>query len=106
MNKKLVSLLSLAALLVAPLGAKAVTVGGIACSVQSLVEIIFGVVAVVYFLWYGIMFLTARGDATKIGEARLGVLYGVVGVVVGGLALVVVGLIAQFFGINLVVFAC
>src|SRR3989344_4475710 len=108
MNKKLILSASVLSALVLPMAAMAAnpTVGGLACSIKTLIELLFGVIAVIYFLWYGIMFLIARGDPGKTQEARLGVLYGVVGVVVGGLALVVVAMIADFFGISITIFTC
>ena len=92
--------------MVLPAIAKAWTIESLACSVQGLIWVVFGVAAVVYFLWYGIMFLMARGDATGVGNARQGVLWGVVGVVVGSIALGVVSAILNFFNINANVFAC
>lgn len=108
-NKKLTTLsISVLSALVMPMVAMAgnPTVGSLACSIQNLVVLLFGVIAVIYFLWYGIMFLIARGDPAKTEVARMGVIYGVVGVVVGGLAFVVVQMIASFFGITISVFTC
>ena len=105
MNKK-VLLYLVPVLAVLPAIAKAWTIESLACSVQGLIWMIFVVAAVVYFLWYGIMFLMARGDASGVQSARQGVLWGVVGVVVGAIALGVVSAILDFFNISANVFSC
>lgn len=107
MNKKITASVVSAFLLALPtLTMAQATVEAIGCKVARLVWIVFGIAAIAYFLWYGIMFLMARGDASKTQEARLGVLYGVVGIVVGVLALSAVSIIATFFGISGSVFTC
>jgi hypothetical protein len=108
MNKKLVASYVLAGLALLPTIASAVglDVGTIACKVEGLVWIAFGVAAVVYFLWYGILFLMAAGDPGKVATARQGLLWGVVGVVVGGIALSIVSVISTYFEISTSVFHC
>ena len=96
-NGKLIALL--AVLLVLPAMAKAWTVGSILANTVNLIGTIFGVAAVVYFLWYGGMFLMARGDPAKTAEARKGALWGVVGVIIGLMSYGIVQVISVTFGI-------
>jgi hypothetical protein len=44
---------------------------------------IFGFLAVIAFVIYGIMYLTAAGDEEQIKRAKRGMIYGIIGVVVG-----------------------
>ena len=46
----------------------------------------FGAVIIIMFIIAAFSFATSRGDATKVGEARNFVIYGVVGVVVALIA--------------------
>lgn len=101
-NKKLVSLLSLSVLLVLPGVAMAqglALVQGLANTVTGIVLIVFTAAAIIYFLWYGILFLMASGDPTKVATARQGVLWGIVGVIVGVLAIGIVAFIRGTFGV-------
>ena len=43
-------------------------------------------VAVIFFLVAAFIFVTANGDPGKIGSARQALLWGVIGIVVGGIA--------------------
>lgn len=96
----------LAVLLISPNLALAWSIPGIACSIQSIVQIAFVVAAVVYFLWYGIMFLMAAGDASKVGTARQGVLWGIVGVIVGAIALGIIDAVINYFNLPAVAGVC
>jgi len=62
-------------------------------SVEALIQVIFNIIWPVAVAFFIIMFIiaafsfaTSRGDATKVGEARNFVIYGVVGVVVALIA--------------------
>ncbi len=62
-------------------------------SIQSLlvaivnaVALVFSGVAVICFIYAGVLFLTAGGDATKLETARSAAIWGTVGVAVGILA--------------------
>jgi hypothetical protein len=92
MNKKIISSLILGALLillVAPTPAFAV-VNSIqtlmVAIVNGVVWVVFCGIAVICFVYAGIMFLSAYGDPGKLQLARSAFLWGVVGVIVGILA--------------------
>lgn len=50
---------------------------------------IFGTIGVIAFVIAGIMYLTAAGDETKVERAKKMLLYGVVGIIVGLLGLII-----------------
>lgn len=75
------------------------TVKSVMDNVIEYVEIAFGAAAIVYFLWYGIMFLKSRGDPAKAQEARWSLIWGVLGVIIGLLALTIVEKIKVAFGL-------
>lgn len=60
--------------------------------------IIFGALAVIMFVYAGILFLTASGAAEKVSAARQAFLWGVVGVVVGIIAYSIITIIGSFVG--------
>ena len=66
-------------------------------AIKNLVVIIFTAAAIIYFLVYDIMFLMARGEPGAVATARQGVLWGVVGVAVGILAIFIVDIVGNFF---------
>ncbi len=98
MNKKLIVLNSLAALIALPVIALAADVGPVPNAVPSLnvgeiVDIIFSILwpiavafFVIMFVIAGFLFATAQGDPEKVKQARNAVIYGVVGVIVALLA--------------------
>src|SRR3989344_5429753 len=99
MNKKLIIALSSITLLAAPLLASAAFTSGptpntvSTLSVEDVINIVLNLIwplfvgfAVIMFLVAGFEFLTAQGDPSKIGTARMAVLWGVVGVAMGLLA--------------------
>lgn len=67
-------------------------------SLANAIWIIFTVIAVLCFVFAGIMFLTAFGDADKIKTARSAFLWGIVGVVVAIFAYTAVALIRRTLG--------
>jgi len=96
MNKNLFLGVLAAVLLIMPaVSAAAVT------NIQSLMATIagsvlwsvFGAIVVVCFVYAGILFLSASGDATKLAAARSSFLWGVVGVVVGIIAYSIINVI-------------
>ena len=97
MNKKLVTILASATLLVLPIATFAVVLGntpatlsldsqGLVNKVLDFVWPLFMAFAVIMFLLAGFQFLTAQGDSGKVDTARQSVLWGVVGAAVGVLA--------------------
>ncbi len=100
MNKKLVTIIASATLLVLPIAAFAIPAngggtptGGGALTVNTLIDTLLNFIwplfmgfAVVMFLISGFQFLTAQGDPGKVDAARQSVLWGVVGVAMGVLA--------------------
>ena len=93
MNKKLIALSSLAALLALPLVSLAVLIpaepASLNITVPQLINILFDIFwpvvvafVIVMFALAGFIFMTAQGDPAKIGTARAAVIWGVVGVIV------------------------
>jgi len=66
-------------------------------SILAATWIIFGVITVVCFVIAGVLFLTAAGDPQKLSQAKLAVIWGAVGVVVGIVAYSIIYLVEQFF---------
>jgi len=93
MNKKLIALASVIAVslpLVAMGFNPGATPNSVNLSIQQIIDIvlnfiwpIFAGFAVIMFLVAGFLFLTSQGDPGRVATARLAVLWGVVGVVVG-----------------------
>ena len=98
MNKKIAIIVSSMALLATPALLLADINPGAApnqqnINVTQIVNLILNFIwplfigfAVIMFIVAGFTFLTAQGDAAKVGAARQAVLWGVVGVVVGVIA--------------------
>ena len=99
-SKKLAIIYASSILLALPALSMAYTLCSLINAVVTFLEVIFVAAGTIYFLVYGIMFLTARGEADKVAEARQGVLWGVVGIVVGALALGIVTAVTNFFGLG------
>lgn len=55
--------------------------------------------AIIMFVWAGILFLAAHGDPGKIGEAKKAAIWGVVGVVVGLMGYIMVGVLRGLLGL-------
>jgi len=51
---------------------------------------IFGLLAIIAFIVAGVLYLTAQGDEQQLQKSKKAVIYGVVGIVVGLIGLVVV----------------
>ena len=71
-------------------------------TIESIIEamlnklwIVFAAFAVVMFLFSGVMFLTAQGDAEKTKTARHALLWGVVGVVVGIISYSIISIVGD-----------
>ena len=99
MNNKKLSILYILGALLLPSIAMAWSPGSLAQAIINLVQLVFITAAVVYFLVYGVMFLMARGEPEGVKTARTGLLYGVVGVIVGLIAFGIVAAIKAFFGL-------
>ena len=65
-------------------------------NVASAAWIIFTVIAVLAFIYAGILFLIAGGSAEKIATARMAFMWGVAGVVVGIIAFTIITLVTSF----------
>jgi len=57
-------------------------IGSLVSKLLDKIWIVFAGIAIVLFLWAGVLFLTAQGNPEKIAQARMAFLWGVVGVVV------------------------
>ena len=98
MNKKLIALSNVAALLALPVVGLAFNAGPVpnavdTLTVELLIDVIFSIIwpitvafAIIMFIVAAYLFFTAQGDATKLQNARSAVIYGVVGVVVALIA--------------------
>jgi hypothetical protein len=106
MNKKILSLvvpgiLSLPLLVSAQLirTPSPVTLADIMHSAEEATGLIFGAIAVVCFVIAGILLLTAQGAPEKLHAAKMAVIWGFAGVVVGILAFSIVALVASTLNI-------
>jgi len=100
MTKNKITIASIGAMLlpVAVLAQPAVNIGSIQqliSSIESLMWIVFGGIAVVAFVIAGILFLVSGGQAEKIQTARSAFLWGVAGVVVGIMAYSIIAIISS-----------
>ena len=72
------------------------------CSIINLLLqitwVVFTAIAVISFVVAGILFVTSQGSADKVAAARGAVLWGVVGIVVGILAYVIISIVASALG--------
>jgi len=59
---------------------------------------LFGLLAIISFIVAGVLYFTAQGDENRIGKAKKAVIYGIVGVVVGLIGLVVLNTITSLLG--------
>ena len=82
MNKKQLVLLALVALAVTPVVAQAFSLQGIADTIVSYMNIFGAAVAAIMIVYVGVLFLLARGEAEKVAEARMALLWGIVGVAI------------------------
>lgn len=62
------------------------SLAGIGMGIANAMWIVFTVIAIVMFVVAGIQFLTAQGDGEKLGQARMSVVWGLVGIIVAILA--------------------
>ena len=74
------------------------SIQGIVPAIVSSVWIIFAGLAIICFLFAGIMFLTSQGAPEKLTTARHAVLWGVVGVIVAILAYSAITLVQNALG--------
>ena len=95
--KKILSILILVTVSTLPLTAAAavLTVDQLINRLKPVIWAIFGLIALICFVYAGIKFLTAGGDPDKIGDARKAFMYGVVGVVVGIIAYGIVAIMTN-----------
>lgn len=107
MNKKALSLILLPVVLFLPLVAFAQLHSyGPSVSISYLLDrllgnlwILFAGFAVIMFLYAGVMFLTAEGDATKLKTARAAFLWGLIGVLVGIISYSIISVVGNLFGL-------
>jgi prolipoprotein diacylglyceryltransferase len=70
-------------------------------ALDTIVTYLFGlliILAVIFLVIAGIMFITAQGDTEKIKKARDYVLWALIGVIVGVLAYALVNFVSQMVG--------
>ena len=66
-------------------------------NVLDLVYFFFGVAAVISIIISGILYVVSNGDSNKINQAKNGILYGVVGLVISSMAFVITGFVIGRF---------
>jgi len=66
--------------------------------IENAFGLVFGALAVLAFLFAGIRFLTAGGEAEKVSQARNAFMWGIAGVVVGILAFSIVAVVGSVLG--------
>jgi hypothetical protein len=81
-----------------PTGAGTLNLTTLIGAILGKLWVIFAALAVIMFLYAGILFLTASGAPDKISAARQAFLWGVVGVVVGIIAYSVVTIVGNLIG--------
>lgn len=64
--------------------------------IENAVGLVFGCIAVIMFVFAGIKFMTAQGDADKVKDARGAFLWGIAGVVVGLIAFSIIAIVGSF----------
>jgi len=106
MNKKLVALSTLAALIMPMMAVAAINLPALpafsSINLNTVINNVFNIVwiftaaaIVILFVVIGFMFLTAEGDPTKVALARRAVIWGAVGVVVILLSFSIIALVVQ-----------
>jgi len=71
-------------------------IASIVHSIENVVALVFGCIAVVMFVFAGVLFLTAQGEPEKIKTARSAFIWGVAGVVVGIIAFSIIAIVSSF----------
>ena len=106
MNKKLVALSTLAALIMPMMAVAAINLPALpafsSINLNTVINNVFNIVwiftaaaIVILFVVIGFMFLTAEGDPAKVALARRAVIWGAVGVVVILLSFSIIALVVQ-----------
>ncbi len=65
------------------------TPGEIIDRIISVVLWVVGILAVVYLIWGGIIYVTAGGDAEKAGKGRTAITNAIIGIIIVSLALII-----------------
>jgi phosphoglycerol transferase MdoB-like AlkP superfamily enzyme len=68
--------------------------------IESLTWTVFGLIAVICFIYAAILFLTAGGAPEKVQAARSAFLWGVAGVAVGIIAFSIVAIVGSGIGVS------
>ena len=63
--------------------------------IENAAGLVFGALAVIMFIFAGVRFLTAGGEAEKVQQARSAFLWGIAGVVVGILAFSIIAVVGS-----------
>jgi len=74
-------------------GLATTSVATIITTIMQWMLYIVGTIAVITFVISGIMYLTAAGDEDQIGKAKKAMVYGIVGIVVALLGLIIINLV-------------
>jgi hypothetical protein len=66
-------------------------------NVVDVVYFFFAIAAVISIIFSGILYVVSNGDSSKITQAKNGILYGVIGLVISFMAFVITGFIIGRF---------
>jgi hypothetical protein len=99
MNKKILSFLILATVLVVPIAVSAQTLGGMAAAIAGQVVIVGTWIVVIMWVVTGILFLTTAGDPAKLKLARNGLFACIGGTILVILANSAIAFVANSFGL-------
>lgn len=87
MKKYLSFTILLLAVLILPNFANAQSITGIVANLANVIRIVSGFVAISFWIITGLLFLTASGDPSKLGKARVALIGAIIGTAIGILAL-------------------
>ncbi len=76
------------------------TIGNLVDVVISFILYGAGILAIIYLLYAGVMYITAAGDETKAVKARTGIVNAVIGIIIILLAFVIEKAVARVFGVS------
>lgn len=68
----------------------------------TIMLILVVILALIFFIWGGIMWVTSGGDKQKVTAARSRLTYAIVGLVIAFLAFFIVNVIGYVFKVNLI----
>lgn len=74
------------------------SIQSLSIAIANVLWVVFSAIAVICFVFAGILFLTAQGQPEKIKTAKSAFLWGIVGVVVGIIAYSIISITCKALG--------